>query len=170
LFWKEVRMSTALTDELTALLEPLAEHHGLELVAVEIAGGTRSMVVRVYLDREGGIDIDTVARSNPWVADALDGVRSLSGPYTLEVSSPGIDRILRTRRDFERFAGRRAALHTSRPLDGRSRFTGELAGIDRDDVVIVTDGQKLRVPLGVIERARLKAEFDESVKGTGDLK
>ncbi|MDP2300766.1 MAG: ribosome maturation factor RimP [Coriobacteriia bacterium] len=163
-------MSTALTDELTAHLEPLAAGHGLDLVAVEIVGGHRSMVVRVYLDREGGIDIETVARANSWVAEALDGMRSLSGPYTLEVSSPGLDRILRTRRDFERFNGQCAVLHTSRPLGGRSRFTGELAGLENDDVVIVIDGQELRVPLDAIERARLKPEFDESVlRGTGDL-
>jgi ribosome maturation factor RimP len=160
-------MSTALAHELIALLEPLAEQRGLEVVTVEIAGGTRSMVVRVYLDREGGIDIDTIARSNEWVSDALDGVRSLSGPYTLEVSSPGIDRVLRTMRDFERFAGRRAAVHASRPIEGRSRFTGELAGIDGDDVLIVIDQHEYRVPFTAIERARLKAEFGETDERNG---
>ena len=160
-------MAGALALELIALLEPLAEQHGLELVTVETVGGSRSLIVRVYLDREGGIDIDTIARSNDWISEALESVRSLSGPYTLEVSSPGIDRILRTRRDFERFAGHRASVHTARPIDGRARFTGELAGLRGDDVVLLIDGTEHRVPLELIERARLKADLDLGGEGSG---
>lgn len=160
-------MAQPLADELIALLEPLAPEHGLELVTVETAGSGARQVVRVFLDREGGIDIEAIAAANQWVAEALDGVARLSGPYTLEVSSPGIERVLRTRRDFERFAGQRASVKTTRPIEGRSRFTGTLVGLREDDVVIELDGEEHRVPLGSIERARLKADYEEVGERSG---
>lgn len=155
-------MSVSLVNELIALLEPLAENSGLELVTVEVAGGQRHQTVRVYLDREGGIDIDAIAEANTWLSDALDGVSRLSGAYTLEVSSPGIERILRKQTDFTRFAGERITLQTARPVEGRSRFTGRLVGVEGDDVVIEQDEQEHRVPFTAIERARLKADFGEA--------
>ena len=160
-------MSTPIVDELTALLEPLAEQHGLELVAVETAGGSRAMTIRIYLDREGGIDIEAIASSNAWIAEALDGVRALSGRYTLEVSSPGIDRILRTVRDYERFAGQRASVHTDSPIDGRSRFTGTILGVEGDVVLLEIDDTTVRVPLARIDRARLKADLDMGAERNG---
>ena len=152
-------MAQPIADELIALLEPLAERHGLELVTVEVAGGARHRIVRVYLDREGGIDIDAIAAANPWISDALDGVERLSGPYTLEVSSPGVDRVLRTRGHFERYVGSRVALQTSTPVEGRSRLTGTLEALDGDDVVLTIDGTACRVRFDTIERARLKTDL-----------
>lgn len=163
-------MAVALAEELIALLEPLATSHGLELVTVEVVGAARHQAVRVYLDRDGGIDIDTIAASNEWVSAALDDVSRLSGTYTLEVSSPGIERILRTRQDFQRFAGRQAVVHTTRPIESRSRFTGELLGLHGEEVVMRVDEQEYRMPFDVIERARLKADFTEIGEGSGTLK
>ena len=155
-------MSTKLARQLVGLLEPLAASHGLDLVEVEALGGGRSRTVRIYLDAETGINIDIIAAANAWVSEALDGVAELSGPYTLEVSSPGLDRILRTADHFRRFTGERISLQSTRPVDGRSRFTGELAGLDGDDVRIVVDGVEHRVPLDSLERARLKPDFSAS--------
>lgn len=149
----------ALVHELLAVLEPLASDNGLELVTVEVAGGQRHRIVRVFLDREGGIDVDAITSANSWVSEALDGVSRLSGAYTLEVSSPGIERALRTREHFERFSDNDAVIQTAEPIDGRSRFTGQLTGIHDNDVVVVIDGQETRIPFDVIERARLKADF-----------
>lgn len=157
----------ALAHELIAILEPLALQNGLELVTVEVAGGQRHRIVRVFLDREGGIDIEAVAEANTWISEALDAVSRLSGSYTLEVSSPGIERALRTREHFERFAGRDVVVHTGKPIDGRARFTGLLAGIRDDDVVLVIDGQDTRVPFEAIERARLKADFGTAAERDG---
>ncbi len=154
-------MAASLVSELIALLEPLAESHGLELVTAEVSGGHKHQTVRVFLDREGGIDIEAIAEANDWVSEALDGVSRLSGPYTLELSSPGIERVLRKRADFERFAGERVNVHLASPIDGRARLTGRLVGLDGDFVVIDADGQEHRVPLENIERARLKADFEE---------
>ena len=159
----------SLADELIALLEPLAGSHGLELVAAETVGGHKHQVVRVYLDRDGGIDIDAIADANEWISDALDGVSRLSGPYTLEVSSPGIERILRKREDFARFAGEHASVQLAQPIDGRSKLTGQLVGLEGDDVVIEVDGKEHRVAFGAIERARLKVDFDSANGRDGKL-
>jgi len=157
-----------LADELIATLEPRALEHGLELVTVMVTGGTRHRTVSVYLDREGGIDIETVAGANEWVAEALDRFPRLSGSYTLEVSSPGIERFLRTRAHFERFAGERATVDVGSPIDGRSRFTGVIIGLADDDVVIDSDDKRFRLPFDVIERARLKADFNKFGERDGD--
>jgi len=148
-----------LADEIIAVLEPLAIQNGLELVTAEVAGGQRHRIVRVFLDREDGIDIEAIAAANPWLSDALDTIERLSGPYTLEVSSPGIERPLRTRGHFERFAGHDVVVHTRQPIEGRARFTGRLERLDGDDVVLVNDALEMRVPFDAIERARLKADF-----------
>jgi ribosome maturation factor RimP len=153
-------VAPSLADELIVLLEPLALDHGLELVTVEVAGGGRHQVVRVFLDRDGGIDIEAIAEANAWLSETLDGVSRLSGPYTLEVSSPGIERVVRKREDFARFAGRKIVLHTAAPIDGRSKFTGDLVGIEGDDVVLKIEEEQYRVPFDRVERARLKADFD----------
>lgn len=152
-------MAPALSQELIALLEPLAQSNGLDLVTVETVGGPRNLTVRVYLDRDGGIDIEAIAEANGWISDALDGVARLSGSFTLEVSSPGIERALRKRTDFERFAGSTVVIQSTAPVNGRSRFTGTLTGIEADDVVLEIDGEERRVPFGQVERARLKADF-----------
>ncbi len=156
-----------LTHELISILEPLAVQNGVELVTVEVVGGQRHRAVRVFLDREGGIDIQTIADANEWISEALESVTRLSGSYTLEVSSPGIERALRTREHFERFAGRVVVLHTSAPLDGRAKFTGNLGGMDGEDVILTVDGQDLRVPFDAVERARLKADFGSAAERDG---
>lgn len=155
-------MAVSLANELIALLEPLAEHHGLELVTVEVSGGQRHQTVRVFLDREGGIDIDAIAAANAWISDALDGLARLNNAYTLEVSSPGIERVLRKQSDFSRFVGERVSMQTTRPVEGRSRFAGRLLGVEGDNVVVETEDQEHRVPFALIERARLKADFGEA--------
>lgn len=148
---------TELTKSLESLLEPVAEQHGFELVAVEQSGGRKTPVIRVMLDREGGIDLDAVCEANAWVSDAIDEADPISGPYLLEVSSPGVDRPLRKREDFVRFAGETATIKTKptgRP--GRSAWTGTLVGLEDDDVVLDVDGDRVAVPFESVQKARLK--------------
>lgn len=159
----------SLVDELIALLEPLAADHGLDLVTVEVMGGHKHQTVRVYLDREGGIDIDAIAEANEWVSEALDGLTRLSGPYTLELSSPGIERVLRKRQDFERFTGERVSVQLTQAIDGRAKLTGRLVALDGNDVVVEADGKEHRVAFDVIERARLKVDFDSASERDGKL-
>jgi len=154
--------SEHLAERIIRLLEPRAAEHGLEIVAVESAGGRKQPIVRVFLDREGGIDIEAISGANRWISEAFDEEPPIDGPYTLEVSSPGIDRPLRKRSDYERFVGQTAHIGMRQPIDGRGAFTGVLRGVAGDDVVLDVDGEETHLPLSLISKARLKAEIDFS--------
>lgn len=145
-----------LVEKLTSLLEPLAAERGLELVAVEQSGGRQSTIVRVLLDHEGGLDIDAICEANNWVSDALDEADPITGPFTLEVSSPGVDRPLRTREHFERFAGETVSIKTTLPSPARSSWSGTLVGLEGDDVVLEVDDEQVRIPFDSVQKARLK--------------
>ncbi len=151
---------TGLAETMTALLEPVAPRHGLELVAVEIAGAPKRPVIRVFLDRAGGIDLDAITSANRWISDAIDDSGSIAGSYTLEVSSPGLDRPLRTLADFERFTGSEASVRTGEPVHGRSRFTGRIIGVEGDEVILEADDELVRLAHSLIAKARLKADVD----------
>lgn len=150
----------SLADSLTALLEPEAPGHGLELVAVEVVGGANRPTVRVYLDREGGIDLDAICDANGWISAALDGSELIRGAYTLEVSSPGIERPLRTLSDFDRYAGSEISLKTTTPVAGRSRFTGSISAVEGNDILLDVDGDEVRIAHGNVAKARLKVEIE----------
>jgi len=151
--------NASLAERLETLLAPVAEEHGLELVAVETAGSAGHPIVRVFLDREGGIGLDVVAQASTWVSDTLEAADPIEGAYTLEVSSPGIDRPLRKLQDYERFMGQVAVVKT-RPIDGRSSFTGRIAGVSDESIEIDADDEIVAIPLTVIKKAHLKGEVD----------
>ncbi|MDR0347728.1 MAG: ribosome maturation factor RimP [Coriobacteriales bacterium] len=149
-------------------LEVAATDHGFELVDVEFAGTGRARVIRVFLDRSGGLGIDDLAQANQWVDEVIGDNEPWAGPYTLEVSSPGIDRPLRTLEHFARFVGEEAKLATE-PLDGRSNWTGTLVGVEGDTVLLTIDGEIRRVPRNAIKKARLKGRIDfKAADGKGD--
>jgi len=151
--------ATELVGKLERALEAEAAKHGLELVAVEQAGGRHQPVIRVLIDREGGIDIDAIAESNSWISEVLDSETGLPGPYVLEVSSPGIDRPLKKPADFERFAGETATVKT-RTSGGRATYTGRIAGVESDGIVLETEDGEHRVAYDNIAKARLKGRVD----------
>lgn len=157
-------MKDSIVERVIALLEPVAQREGYELVAVEVAGAAHTPILRVFLDKEGGLDIDSLVAANEWVSEALDAADVISSAYTLEVSSPGIDRPLRKLIDFERFAGGTVVLKTT-PIEGRHKFTGTIQGVDGDAVMLETDGQTFHIPIGAITRAHLKGEVDFNKKG-----
>lgn len=161
-------MKESMHDKLTGLLAPLADEHGLELLLLELAGSARNPVVRVYLDREGGIGIDDIAKANKWLKAQLDVVPAYSKGYTLEVSSPGIERPLVTLAHFERFAGSDAAVTVSPEIDGHKRFTGTITSVEGTDVLFDVDGTTIRVPLRAITKAQLRAEIDFGREGTAE--
>lgn len=152
-------MTRELEDRLMAEVAPAAASHGLELVAVEIVGTRVQPTLRIYLDQEGGIGLDTICEANEWISAILDEIDPFEGAYTLEVSSPGVDRPLHSLSDYERFAGSTATLRT-RPIGGRTRFTGVITGVRDDAVVLDVDGISVRIPLGDVRTARLKGEVD----------
>jgi ribosome maturation factor RimP len=149
-----------LAARLTAMFDSKAADAGMELVALEVAGAQTAPIVRVYLDREGGIDIDAITSANVWIKEVLDELPETADRYTLEVSSPGIERPLRTRTDFERFAGSQAKVTSRELIEGRKSFTGTLRGMQDETIVLEMDGITYNIPLGAVDKARLRVEID----------
>jgi ribosome maturation factor RimP len=143
------------------LLEPAVEALGYELVGVEYhgAGGPGGGLLRVYIDSEQGITVDDCQSVSYQVSGLLDVEDPIPGNYTLEVSSPGLDRLLFKPGDYERFAGSVIKLRLGYPLEGRRRFKGRLRGIEEGNVVIEQDGVEVSLPFDQIEQARLVPEY-----------
>jgi ribosome maturation factor RimP len=155
---------TDLIERLTALLEPSAVDHGYELVAVEQAGGRGTPIIRVLLDREGGLTLDAIAEANGWISEILDAEDPVKGPYTLEVSSPGVDRPLVKRADFERFAGQSVHLKVMTG-EKRKSWQGVLLGMEGDDVVLEVESERVKIPYETVQKARLKGVVDFGREG-----
>ena len=143
---------------LEALLEPAVSRLGYELVGVEYHGGCRALL-RLYIDREGGVSVEDCQRVSRQVSGLLDVEDPIPGPYTLEVSSPGLDRPLFRAEDFQRFAGREVRIRTDVPLEGRRNFRGVLRGLRGGEVLVEVDGAELALPVERIEQARLVPEL-----------
>ncbi len=161
-------MAKDLKARLTALLDTAATERGFELVLLETGGPAREPYVRVYLDHEGGITIDQISVANRWIDELLDVVPDLQTGYTLEVSSPGIERPLSKLADFVRFIGSDVALTVKPELDGHKHFTGRITAVDGTDVILDVEGATVRVPHDRITRANLRVTIDFSKEGTGD--
>jgi ribosome maturation factor RimP len=150
-------------DVLIRLLEPPIEALGFELVDVEFAREGRGGVLRIFIDRRAedsaaGVTVDDCARVSHAVSEVLEINDPIKGHYTLEVSSPGFDRILRTRAHFERFVGERIIAELKLPMDGRRRFIGLLKSASSDTIVVEVDGKAYALPLDRIQKARLRPE------------
>jgi ribosome maturation factor RimP len=131
----------AIDRRMAEIITPVIEDLGFELVRVRLMSG-KTTILQIMADRpEGGIEVDDCAQISLAVGAILDVEDPIIDEYTLEVSSPGIDRPLTRLKDFEAFEGYEAKLETTDMIDGRRRFKGELAGIDGDEVLInVTEG------------------------------
>ena len=151
--------------DILVALEAAADTHGVDIVDVEVVGATKAPTVRVRIDwveeQRGPISLDDVAAQTGWISDVTDELDPFPGSFTLEVSSPGLDRPLRRERDFERFAGEQVQLSTT-ATEGRKRFSGTLEGLREGAVVLATDEGELTVPLAEVRRCTIKPTFDFS--------
>ena len=146
-------------QEIYKIAERVASSVGLEVVDVELRGGPRNGVLRIFIDRPEGIshmDCEEVSRQ---IGPILDVEDLMPGPYRLEVSSPGLDRKLVKQSDYERFTGKKARIKLRRPVEGQRQFTGRLRGCIEGAVTVESEGAVRRLPLEDIEQARLVAEF-----------
>lgn len=138
------------------LLEPAVTALGCELVGIEYHPSGRHSLLRVYIDRPEGVTVDDCSAVSYQVSGLLDVEDPIPGHYTLEVSSPGLDRPLFQARDFERFAGQQVKIRTRFPVAGQRNFRGLLQGMQGQQVVIdEQDGRRVELPLDQIEQARL---------------
>jgi len=139
-------------------LERIVEFAGMELVHVEARRESGGMILRLFIDREGGVTLDDCARVSRQVSAELDADDPLPGRYTLEVSSPGLDRPLSKDRDFQRFSGQTVRIVTAAPLDGQRHFKGRLNGLAEGSVhVVLEDGREIAIPREMMTSARLDA-------------
>jgi ribosome maturation factor RimP len=151
----------SVVDRVRELVEPLVATSGLELVDVEHGPG----LLRIYLDRDGGIDLEAITLASEQISDLLDVHDPVPGRYTLEVSSPGLERTLRRPADFERFVGTRINVKTHPHVPGERRFSGELTGADEAGIVVsVGTGEPRRLAYADIERARTIFEWGPTPK------
>jgi ribosome maturation factor RimP len=146
--------------QLGALLEPAIEALGYQFVGVEYrSGGPGGALLRVYIDNEQGITADDCERVSYQVSGLLDVNDPIPGHYTLEVSSPGLDRLLFRREDYERFAGNLVKLRMAVPQQGRRKYQGRLLRLEDGNVVVDQDGDEVTLALDQIEQARLVPEY-----------
>ena len=157
-------------DALRAAAEPILASLGLELVDVEVVGAGRARTLRLTIDRDGGIDLDTLAEANRPVSDALDAVDVLSGPYTLELSSPGLERPLRRPAEFRRFVGTTVSVKSHDPVSGARRHRGLLVDADDGGIGLEVDGERRRFPYDAIASARTVFEWGPAPKRIGPAK
>ena len=136
--------------------------HGFELVDVEAKPRRGGMHVRLTVDKPGGIGLDELSEVSEEVSRILDVEDPITSRYTLEVSSPGLDRPLATEADFRRALGHLARVETTEPVHGKRGLTGRLAAVGEGSVRLVLEKEKgavVDVPLALVERARLEVEF-----------
>jgi ribosome maturation factor RimP len=148
-------MSATLRERLIALIEPLVGQLGYELVELECSSGRGSAVLRLFIDRPEGVGLDDCERVSREVSALLDVEDPIPTAYTLEVSSPGFDRVLRTRAHFERFVGARVHVELAAPRAGRRRYTGTLLAVDEGGIALEVDQQRVPVAFAEIGKARL---------------
>jgi ribosome maturation factor RimP len=163
-------------EQVRALADRVATSYGLDVFDVQFRREAHGMVLRVQIDRPGpaataedSVSVEDCANVSRDLSAILDVEDVVPTAYTLEVSSPGLDRPLRTADDYRRFAGRRAKLVMREKVDGQGYFKGQLAGVEQgaagngldglDVLIDADDGKRHRVPLQVISRANLEVEF-----------
>jgi ribosome maturation factor RimP len=155
-------------DQIRAVAERVVKAHGLDLFDVQLRRESLGWIVRVTIDRPGpaataeeSVSVEDCALVSRELSTILDVEEPLPRAYTLEVTSPGLDRPLRDEADYRRFAGRLARIVVEPAVDGQTFFSGRLKGIDEGDVVLEIGkrAREQRVPLAAIKRARLAVEF-----------
>ena len=162
-----MRGEASVVEQVRVVASRVAESYGLEIFDVQFRREAPGMILRVQIDRPGpaaraedSVSVEDCARVSRDMSAILDVEDMVPTAYTLEVSSPGLDRPLRRPDDYSRFAGRRAKIVMSEPVDGQGFFKGRLGGVEGSDVLIEgDDGRTHRVPMHLITRANLEVEF-----------
>jgi ribosome maturation factor RimP len=140
----------------------VTDGRGFELVDVEVKRGRDGSVVRLFVDKEGGIGLDELQSVSEEVSAILDAEDPIESTYILEVSSPGLDRPLRNEADYRRFVGRLVKLASYEPVDGRRHWLGRLQAVEDGALVVSLEKEKgaiVRVPLAKVSHGRLEVEF-----------
>jgi ribosome maturation factor RimP len=157
--------SGSIEERVRQIADRVAIDHGVELVHAEVAGPDGKPIVRIFIDKPGGVTHKDCSEVSQYLGTLLDVEDFIHAAYTLEVSSPGLERGLYKRKDFERFAGSRVKLKTSSPIGGQRNFRGRLIAVDGNNVLFDdrTSG-RVSVPLDAIAKANVEIDFDEEFR------
>lgn len=147
-------------SEIEALLEPVVALEGCEIWGVEYRAQGKHSKLALYIDSEDGVSVDDCERVSRRVSDLLDVEEVLTGAYTLEVSSPGMDRILFKPEQYERCAGEEIEVRLNYPVDGTKRIRGVLTGLEDGEAVVRVGEDEYLLPLENVQRARVVPRFD----------
>ncbi|MFN2328854.1 MAG: ribosome maturation factor RimP [Chromatocurvus sp.] len=143
-------------ETLRQLLQPTVEALGFEMWGVEYLSQGRHSVLRLYIEREAGISVDDCALVSAQIGSILDVEDPISGDYTLEVSSPGLDRRLFNLSQYDRFSGETVDIRLRMPFEGQRRFRGVLKGMEGDEIVVQVDDHEYLLPFDQIDKARVE--------------
>lgn len=152
---------TLVTKQVSDLVEPILDELGFELIDVEYLTDRGRWVLRLYIDREGGVTIDDCAKVSNELGDLIDIKNIIEHEYFLEVSSPGLNRPLKKEADFIRVIGKKVKVRTKTPLNGQRNFMGVLKDFKERELHIQSEGQLITVAWSDIEKANLVYEFDD---------
>lgn len=152
-------MDSEIISKVYDLAGPIINERGLELVDIEFLRETRGWVLRIILDKEGGVNLNDCTEVGKELGYILEIKDIIAANYHLEVSSPGLDRPLKTLKDFEKCLGRKVSLKLSEPLKGRKNFKGTLKTILDDRVQLDIEGESWEIALQAIDKAKLIYEF-----------
>jgi len=150
--------------EAETLVRPVVEGSGLDLVEVGFRRESGRRILRVVVDRDGGVDLETIAEVSEKVSRRLDLEGFAPGPYALEVSSPGIERTLRRPAEYRRAVGATVRIRTTTTLEGGTSLRGTVVSADEQEVTIATADAELRVRYADIASARTVVDWDAELK------
>ena len=152
-------MSAKVIEKVAVIALPVLEDLGLELVEVQYRREQSGWVLRLVIDRSEGVSLDDCAAASREIGQLLDIEDFIDQSYNLEVSSPGLDRPLKSMADFQRFTGRKARIKTIAPLDGEHVFIGTIQRTEEDAIIMDVDRREVTIPFSQVSKARLEVEF-----------
>ena len=158
-------MSKEIVDQVRTIAQAILSEEGMELVNIEYRRESKGWVLRLYLDKEGGVTLDDCTRVSQEVGRSLDIEDLIRNPYTLEVSSPGLTRPLRTEKDFMKYRHRLIRIKTVNPIENRRKFKGRLLGFSENRIEIEIEGEVFQIPLSNVAKANLEIDQDVLRKG-----
>lgn len=141
-------------QELEKVIMPVLEQEQIELVELILSRIDRGLLLRLLVDKEEGIDLEECAKVNKKIGALLDSQDMIKNNYVLEVSSPGLDRPLKSRRDFSRCINIRVRFFLNELIEGKLEWAGEVKGVDEEAVVVGLEDKTIRIPLGSINKAK----------------
>lgn len=149
------------TKQVADLVKPILDEMGFELVDVEYLSKYGRWVLRLYIDKQGGVTIDDCARVSGEIGDLIDVKDIIKHGYILEVSSPGLNRPLKKERDFIRATGKRVKVRMVTPVNGRRNFTGYLKNFEDGTLYVEAEGTLVALPWLEVDKANLVYEFNK---------